>query len=221
LIEVGILAPQDGVSMIAVEIVPLSSEVRATADLCAAPGNKTSYLAELSGLKVKIHALDVNKDRIKRMRRLLERTGTMNTVVIHHMDARKAVDLLGENTMDLVMVDPPCSSTGALARNPDVRWKYSVDQLAEINELQKQLLETAIHLVEKDRYVIYTTCSILPSEGEHVVEHVLDKYGSQVEVVSLEKPFKKSLVLEGTMRSFPHIHRVTGFFYTLLKKTMK
>ncbi|WFO74689.1 RsmB/NOP family class I SAM-dependent RNA methyltransferase [Desulfurococcaceae archaeon MEX13E-LK6-19] len=216
LIETGVVTPQDEASMVAVELLPLREGI-VVADLCAAPGNKTSYVAERTRLKAEIHAFDVNRDRIKRMRRLLERTGTDKVVKIYHMDARKAVDILGRESMDIVLVDPPCSSTGALARNPDVRWRYEIDELKEINELQKQLLETAAKIVKKGGYILYTTCSVLPSEGEYVVKHVLEKHDN-LELVSLNRPFKKSPLLEETMRSYPHIHGVTGFFYALIKK---
>jgi len=217
LIETGVLTPQDEASMIAVELMPLRENM-IVADLCAAPGNKTSYIAEKLQLKVKIHAFDINRDRIKRMRALLERTGTANAVKIYQMDARRSVEVLGEESVDLALVDPPCSSTGALARNPEVRWRYTPRALSEINKLQKQLLDTAIQLVKPGGYVMYTVCSVLVSEGEGVVKDVLEKYQGKVVVAQLTGPFKESPLLRGTMRSYPHIHGTTGFYYALLKK---
>ncbi|MET1159602.1 MAG: RsmB/NOP family class I SAM-dependent RNA methyltransferase [Thermoprotei archaeon] len=216
LVETGVLIPQDEASIVAVELMPLREGI-VIADLCAAPGNKTSYIAELTQLKSEIHAFDVNKDRIKRMRKLLERTGTAKPVRMYHMDARKAVEVLGKNSVDVVLVDPPCSSTGAIARNPEVRWRYQPKTLARINELQRELLLTAVEIVRTGGYIMYTTCSLLPSEGEEVVKYVLEKSG-ELEIVKLEKPFKSSPILLGTMRSYPHIHGVTGFYYALLRK---
>lgn len=217
LIETGVLTPQDEASMIAIEIIPLHENMR-VADLCAAPGNKTSYLVERLRLKTIVYAFDINKDRIKRMRSLLERTGTLNAVRIYNMDGRRAIDVLGRETMELVLVDPPCSSTGALARNPEVRWRYTPKALEKINTLQKQLLDTAVKLVKSGGYILYTVCSMLVSEGEYVVMDILSKYDKSLSIVKLIKPFKESIVLPGTMRSYPHIHGVTGFYYALLRK---
>ena len=217
LIETGVLTPQDEASMVAVEILPLHENI-VVADLCAAPGNKTSYLAERLKLRVTIHAFDINKDRIKRMRRLLERTGTLDVVKIYNMDARKSIKVLGPESMDLVLVDPPCSSTGALARNPEVRWRYTPKALEKINDLQRELLDTAVKLVKSGGHILYTVCSVLVSEGEYVVMDILDKYGDILSIVPLTKPFKESPLLPGTMRSYPHIHGVTGFYYALLRK---
>ena len=217
LIETGVLTPQDEASMVAVELMPLRENI-VVADLCAAPGNKTSYIAEKLKLRITIHAFDVNKDRIKRMRKLLERTGTSPAVKVYHMDARKAPSVLRLESVDLALVDPPCSSTGALAKNPEVRWRYTPRALERINELQKELLDTAIRLVKPGGHVMYTVCSVLVSEGEYVVEDMIDKYGDALSIIPLKKPFKESPILEGTMRSYPHIHGVTGFYYALLRK---
>ncbi len=216
LIETGVLVAQDEASMVAVELLPLRKGIE-IADLCAAPGGKTTYMAEKTLLKSRIHAFEINKDRVKRMRRLLERTGTIDSVKIYHSDARRAVEILGKNSVDVVLVDPPCSSTGAILRNPDVRWRFNESEIKTINKLQKELLETAYHIVKPGGHILYTTCSLLPIEGEYVVKYLLSKYSS-ITLVKLDKPFKESPILPGTMRSYPHIHRVTGFYYALLKK---
>ena len=216
LIETGVITPQDEASMIAVELLPLE-EGLVVADLCAAPGNKTSYLAELTKLKVEIHAFDINRDRIKRMKSLLERTGTDKAVRIYHADARRATDILGLESVDIALVDPPCSSTGAIARNPDVRWRFNASELEDVNRLQKQILSEAVKLTRRGGYILYTTCSLLPSEGEEVVKYVLSEY-NELKIVRTVEPFKESPVLPSTMRSYPHLHNVTGFYYALLKK---
>ena len=215
-IETGVLIPQDESSMVAIELLPLEDTVE-IADLCAAPGGKTTYLAEKTRPKTRIHAFDVNRDRVKRLRTLLERTGVSKAVRVYHRDAREAPEILGGNSMDMVVVDPPCSSTGAIARNPDVRWRYNEEEIKEITRLQQQLLETAYKITKSGGYILYTTCSLLPWEGEYIVKKIIEKHGD-LEIVKLSKPFKQSPILPQTIRSYPHIHHVIGFYYALLRK---
>ncbi len=216
LVEKGYLVPQDEASIVAVEILDPGPDMD-IADLCAAPGGKTTYLAELSRPGSKIHAFEIYRGRAKRLLKLLKRTGAGETVIVHVMDARRALEILPRNSMDRVLVDPPCSSTGALARNPDVRWRYDEKELEKINKLQIQLLETGIELLKPGGKLLYTVCSVLPWEGEEVVEKIINEKNT-VELIPLEKPFKKSPILPETQRSWPHIHNTTGFYYALLTK---
>jgi len=216
MIEKGILIPQDEASMIAVELLN-PREGMEIADLCAAPGGKTTYLAELSKLKSRIYSFEIFKDRAKRLMRLLERTGTSSKVKVYVMDAREAVNILGEESMDLVLIDPPCSSTGALAKNPDVRWRYDESAMSEIVKLQADLLEVGWKLLKPNGKMLYTTCSVLPWENEYLIKDFMNKHG-KAKLIALSKPFKKSPILQETMRAWPHIHGVTGFFYALIKK---
>ncbi len=216
LIETGILTPQDESSMVAVELLDPKPGT-SIADLCAAPGGKTSYLAEYTRLKSRIHSFEIYSDRAKRMKRLLERTGTIEAVTIHVEDARRSPEILGEKSMDCVLVDPPCSSTGAIARNPDVRWRYKEEDMRQIIVLQQELLEAGWRLLKPGGRLLYTVCSVLVEEGEYVVKQFLEKHGDAV-LVKLEKPFKQSPLLPGTMRAYPHLHGTIGFYYALLEK---
>jgi 16S rRNA (cytosine967-C5)-methyltransferase len=215
-IETGILIPQDEASMVAVEILDPkpNSEI---ADLCAAPGGKTTYLAEYTGLKSRIHSFEIFRDRAKRLRLLLERTGTINSVRVYVRDAREAPSILGRESMDYVLLDPPCSSTGAIARNPDVRWRYSEEDVEKLVSLQRELLEAAWIILRRNGRLLYTVCSVLPWEGEYIIREFLDKH-YDARLIRLDKPFKQSTILPGTMRAWPHIHETTGFFYALIEK---
>ncbi len=216
LVETGILVPQDESSMVAVEILSPRPGSK-IADLCAAPGGKTTYLAEITNLKSEIHSFEIYKDRAKRLRLLLERTGTNNVVRIYIEDARKAPLILGNETMDYVLVDPPCSSTGALARNPDVRWRYRQEDVEKLSTLQYEILVAGWKILKKKGRLLYTVCSVLPLEGEYVIKKFIEEH-KDAKLIDLGKPFKKSPILPQTMRAWPHIHRTIGFYYALLEK---
>ncbi len=216
LVETGILVPQDESSMIAVELLdPKPGTV--IADLCAAPGGKTTYLAEYTGLKSIIHSFEIYRDRAKRLRLLIERTGTGKAVRIHVMDARRAEEVLGRNSVDYVLLDPPCTSTGALARNPDVRWRFRWNDMLELVKLQEELLEACWRILRRKGRLIYTVCSVLPWEGEYIVKKFLEKH-VDAKLLYLDKPFTVSPILPGTVRAYPHKHDVIGFYYALILK---
>ncbi len=216
LVETGILVPQDESSIVAVELLDPAPGSR-IADLCAAPGGKTTYLAEYTGLKTVIHSFEIYRDRARRLRLLLERTGTSPVVRIHVADARRAPEILDRGSMDYVLLDPPCSSTGAIARNPDVRWRFDRRDVENLVKLQEELLESAWSILRRGGRLLYTVCSVLTWEGEHVIRSFLEKH-DDARLVSLDKPFSSSPVLEGTMRAFPHRHGVIGFYYALIEK---
>ena len=216
MIENGILIPQDEASMVAVELLD-PREGMDIADLCAAPGGKTTYLAEYTNLKARIYSFEIFEDRARRLRKLLKRTSTSSVVKVYVMDARNSVKVLGEESMDIVLIDPPCSSTGALAKNPDVRWRYDEKSLNSIVKLQRTLLDVGFKLLKPGGRMMYTTCSVLPWENEYIVKDFIEKH-SNAKLIALSRPFKKSPILQETLRSWPHIHNVTGFFYALIEK---
>ncbi len=186
-------------------------------DMCAAPGGKTIHMAELMKLKGEIYAFDVDDLRIKRMKELLERTGTDKIVKIYKEDARKVPEILGEGVADKVMLDVPCTSTGTIMKNPELRWRIKEEGLEEIIKLQRELIEAAVKTVRKGGRILYTTCSLLPEEGEENVKWALERF--PLKLIELKGPYSPSPLLKGTMRAWPHKHNTIGFFYALLEKT--
>lgn len=218
LFKEGKIVPQDEASALAsILLDPRPGET--VVDLCAAPGGKTTHMAELMKNMGTIYAFDVDEVRIKRMRMLLNRMG-ITIVKIFEKDGREAPKILGEEVADRVLVDAPCTSTGTLAKNHELRWRVRNGRITDIQKLQIELLDTAIKLVKPGGKVLYTVCSVFKDEGEDVVRSILDKHKDAVMLVPLEKPFDSGF-LKGTMRSWPHRHGVNGFFYALIEKTAK
>ncbi len=185
-------------------------------DMCAAPGGKTSHIVELMRNRGVVYAFDNDPQRVKRMRELLRRTGTHKIVKIYVEDAAKAPDVLGEEIADRVLLDPPCSSTGTLPKNPELRWRLIEDKLRDIIELQRRLLESAVKLLKPGGRLLYTTCSLLYEENEGNVEWILEKH-PELRLIPIKGPYSEGF-LPGTMRAWPHKHGVTGFFYALFEK---
>ena len=185
-------------------------------DLAAAPGGKTQHMAELMRNKGVIHAFDIDEARIRRMRETLRRTG-VKIVRIHRRDGREAPRILGRGVADRVMLDAPCTSTGTIAKNPELRWRVRPDGLAEITKLQRELMEAAAELLKPGGRMLYATCSLLPEENEENVKWFLREHPG-FRLIHLSGPYSPSPLLPGTMRAWPHRHDTIGFFYALLEK---
>ncbi|RLG89259.1 MAG: Fmu (Sun) domain-containing protein [Thermoprotei archaeon] len=184
-------------------------------DMCAAPGGKSEHMAELMKNKGKIYAFDIDKLRIKRMKQLLRRSG-ISIVKIYEEDVNKAPKILGEEIADRVMLDAPCTASGTLMKNPELRWRLRPGDIEEITKLQYKLLETAIKLVRPGGVILYCTCSIFPEENEDLIRKILKKH-NELRLVPIKDPYLEGF-LPGTMRAWPHKHETIGFFYALLKK---
>ena len=135
------------------------------ADLCAAPGGKTAQLALAGGV---VTALDQSGNRLKRLIGNLERLGLSATTVEANMAEYKPDELF-----DAVLLDAPCSSTGTIRRHPDVLWTKGPDDIKKLAQLQERLLRHALTLVKPGGALVFSNCSLDPSEGEDMVSRVL------------------------------------------------
>ncbi|MEO3993971.1 MAG: RsmB/NOP family class I SAM-dependent RNA methyltransferase [Desulfurococcaceae archaeon TW002] len=183
-------------------------------DLAAAPGGKTEFIGELMRNEGIIYAFDVDPKRIRRMQKLLEKTG-ITIVKIYEKDGREAPRIIGENVADRVLVDPPCSSDGTLMKNHDLRWRLMEDEVPKLAQLQYELLLAGLKILKPGGYLLYSTCSLLKEENEDVILRVIKKKKGRI--VPIKGPYGEGFI-EGTMRVWPHKHNTTGFFYALLTK---
>jgi len=211
LFKEGKLILQDKASVLAVEALrPEPGEL--ICDVCAAPGIKTSLIAQLTENKARILAIDVSKRRINQMKALMRRYGAKN-IELAISDSRK---MRLRRKSDKVLLDSPCSASGAIGRDPAI--KVHLRRRGRINyyaQLQRSLLSNCLNL---GREVIYVTCSILPQEGEEVVLSVLNE--SSAKLVDLDLPCSNGYSLYPRSylfkRTFPHVHECEAFFYAKL-----
>lgn len=184
------------------------------ADLCAAPGGKTAQLA-LAGAKVT--ALDQSGNRLRRLRENLDRLGLhAETVEVNMLKYQP------EQLFDAVLLDAPCSSTGTLRKHPDVCWTKDETDIAKLAALQGQMLRHALTLVGSGGIVVFSNCSLDPSEGEEMIAQVLAE-NPDVERIPVRKedwPGMESAVSsEGDLRTTPDMFGgVDGFFSSVLLK---
>jgi 16S rRNA (cytosine967-C5)-methyltransferase len=141
----------------------------AVLDLCAAPGGKTTHLAELMANRGRIVACDIDRRRLDTVTTLCQRLGL--TVVEPHLVGKDDTDPPA-GPFDAALVDVPCSNTGVLGRRPEVRWRLRPNEFEDLIRLQTRLLLTALDRVKPGGVVVYSTCSIEPDENGGVVQAV-------------------------------------------------
>ena len=134
-------------------------------DLCAAPGGKTAQLVLAGGI---VTALDQSASRLRRLSSNLERLGLKAETVVADMAKFEPAELF-----DAALLDAPCSSTGTTRRHPDVLWTKGPEDIAKLAALQERLLVHALTLVKPGGIVVFSNCSLDPSEGEQLVARVL------------------------------------------------
>lgn len=200
-------------------------------DMAAAPGGKTTYAAALMRNTGMVVANDPNKDRAKSLVANVYRLGAQNVVVSNH-DAREFPKALGL-LFDRVLLDAPCSGTGVISKDPNVKTNKTERDFMLLPHRQKQLILAAIDSVRFDGkgeggVVVYSTCSVTVEENEQVVQYALNKRPN-VKLVETGLPFGKegftkfrgkrfdpSMSL--ARRYYPHTYNVDGFFVAKLKK---
>ena len=211
----GLFVVQDEAAMLVARL--LAPEPGATiADVCAAPGTKTTHLAQLMGDRGRVLAFDRAPARLARVREAAARLGiktiealdgTVETLAPHFRDA-----------CDGVLVDAPCSNLGVLRRNPDVKWRREPGDLATSAERQGRILAAAATMVTPGGRLVYATCSLEPEENEAVVAAFVGAHPDFTRDPPTDFPFP--LDAEGTLRCLPHRHGTDGFIAVRLRRAI-
>jgi 16S rRNA (cytosine967-C5)-methyltransferase len=141
-------------------------------DACAAPGGKTTYLAELMGNRGHIIACDLWKSRVEFLQQNIRKLGIRNTHPII-ADLMKPHEFLKPASFDRILLDAPCSNTGVIRRRVDVRWRLSEEDFVRMPEQQFALLRRMVELLEPGGVLVYSTCSLEPEENERVIERAI------------------------------------------------
>ncbi|MCK9530768.1 MAG: RsmB/NOP family class I SAM-dependent RNA methyltransferase [Gammaproteobacteria bacterium] len=189
-------------------------------DFCAGAGGKTLHLGAAMANTGAVYALDNAEWRLEKIKPRLKRSGLQNvrTIAIRDEHDARVKRLAGK--MDRVLVDAPCSGTGTLRRNPDIKWR-PID-LAAITATQSSILEAASALVKPGGRLVYATCSVLREENEEVVERFMAAHPgfTPVPVNDIFARRDVSLRMDGPwLRLYPHRHNTDGFFTAVLERT--
>lgn len=195
------------------------------ADLAAAPGGKTTHIAQLMENRGVIVSVEKNPVRALSLMANIFRMRVRIAVVV----VKDLLELDVKNAFDRVLLDAPCTGEGLLPIKKERKTSKGPEELAKMHEVQVGLLKKAVELVKPGGYLVYSTCSIAPEENEFVVNKVLSRVaGLRVEVISslrVGEPgltefmgHKLSEELRLCVRLYPHKHSSEGFFICKLRK---
>ena len=202
----GSFAVQDEASMLIARL--LAPDPGSTvADVCAAPGTKTTHLAELMDNRGRILAFDREPGRLERVDEAAARLGI--SIIDTHEGPVEALAPSFRAACDGVLVDAPCSNLGVLRRNPEVKWRRRPSDLALASRRQSEILDAAATMVRPGGRLVYATCSLEPEENEEVARAFLAANTDFTPDPPEEFPLP--LDADGWLRCLPHRHGTDGF----------
>ena len=184
-------------------------------DACAAPGGKTTHIAELIGDNGTVWGCDRTPSRLKKLQENTHRL-SLNSIQICTGDSRNQSQFT--NIADRVLLDAPCSGLGTLHRRADARWRHTKETVTELATLQGELLEQTATWVKPGGSLAYSTCTLHPLENENIIKAFLERHPHW----QIESPIPNSNLAtfttpEGWLKVWPHRHQMDGFFMVLLK----
>ncbi len=210
----GLFSVQDAAAQLAAPLLGVRSGMRVL-DACAAPGGKTTHLAEIADLD--LTAVDVDPARMERVADNLSRLGLGSRLVVG--DASEPESWWDDRPFDRVLADVPCTASGVVRRHPDGKWLRRESDVAGFALQQRRLLDALWPLVAQGGRLLYSTCSLFCAENEDQVDALIARHDDAVRV-GLELPdtfaaFDGQLLpVEGDAE-----HNHDGFFYALIEKS--
>jgi 16S rRNA (cytosine967-C5)-methyltransferase len=216
----GRVAVQDEGSQLVALLVGAGSRIL---DCCAAPGGKTALLAARNP-SAEIIAAEIHPHRAELLRKRVKAT---NVKVIQ----ADALHLPVEDPFDRVLADVPCSGTGTLARNPEIKWRLKPEDLEDLHVKQVAILRAALGKLAPGGRAVYSTCSLEGEEDEAVVEEVLAATSGEFRLLNVRDELERlrasgelawegldSLVSGKYLRTYPGVHPCDGFFAAIVER---
>ena len=166
----GLFEVQDASSQLVAAALQVEPGMRVI-DACAGAGGKSLHLAALMGNKGKVISMDVEEWKLQQAKLRARRNG-VSIFEPKVIEGSKTIKRLKESA-DRLLLDVPCSGLGVLRRNPDTKWKLSLESIQKVQETQQEILQSYPSMLKKGGQLVYATCSILPSENEEQVKKFL------------------------------------------------
>jgi NOL1/NOP2/sun family putative RNA methylase len=225
--SLGYIYLQEAASMVP-PLVLRPREREIVLDLCAAPGSKTTQMAQLMNNTGLVVANDVDRKRIRALAANLQRCGVVNTLVTR-MDGRIFSQRVSQR-FDRVLVDAPCSGSGTVRNNPHVAQELSLAGISRLSQLQKALLISGFDCLARGGVLVYSTCSLEPEENEEVIDYLLaHRERTRIERVRVSRLRVRAGLVEweGTnytpevrrcVRIYPQDNDTEGFFIARVRK---
>jgi 16S rRNA (cytosine967-C5)-methyltransferase len=214
-LENGYCSIQDESGYIVTSLLDPLSERDRILDACAAPGSKYTAIQEKYSDKISLYALEINNRRLRIVKKNCQRLGFSDTLLVNGDSNFPPI----KKNFDQILIDAPCSGFGTIQKHPDIKWRRNMEEILDFQKLQLSILKNLSDFLKPNGILIYSTCTIDPSENEIVIEEFLKMQRGKFKVLS-PPPFLNEFLTEtGFIRTFPHLHEMEGSFAAKLQKT--
>jgi len=188
-------------------------------DACAAPGGKTTHIAELMNDAGEVTALDLSERGIEKIRENAARLG-LTSIRALRGDASRDLPESFCGYFDRILVDAPCSGLGTLRSNPEIKWHRNPSDVERLSRLQAKIVDRAALSLKPGGMIVYSTCTLTPEENEQVVEGFLETHRQfELQDAAGYLPEQaKPMAQGGYFMALPHLHNTDGFFAARMRK---
>ncbi|MHA6258656.1 16S rRNA (cytosine(967)-C(5))-methyltransferase RsmB [Sporosarcina sp. CAU 1771] len=213
----GLITIQDESSMLPVTALDVKPGMRVL-DMCAAPGGKTTHIAEKMNDEGEVMAHDIHEHKLKLIEANAARLG-LSSITAKSGDSRNLVELYGKASFDRILVDAPCSGLGVIRRKPEIKYVKTEADFDGLVKIQNELLDVAKELIKPDGIIVYSTCTVEYAENQGVVKSFLERH-TDIETISIPHlAGKEKLHVEDNMlQVLPQHFGSDGFFVTAFQK---
>lgn len=213
----GLITIQDESAMLPVEALDIDESVHSVLDAAAAPGGKTTQIAQYLSGDATVLALDIHEHKVKLIKANAKRLGLADRVEAKALDARQVPEKLDQD-FDRILVDAPCSGLGLWRRKPEIRYEKSLEDVLHLADLQLSILNATAKRLAPGGRLVYSTCTILNQENDGVIERFL---AENPDFTLLKTPTDKKLKddrVEDVLKIYPDDYETDGFFVATLQR---
>ncbi|MDG5788245.1 16S rRNA (cytosine(967)-C(5))-methyltransferase RsmB [Evansella sp. AB-P1] len=191
-------------------------------DACAAPGGKSTHIAEKMENTGEIVSLDIHKHKVGLIQQQANRLD-LNNIEAMALDARKAQDQFKDESFDKILVDAPCSGLGVIQRKPDLKWSKKEEDIGRLAHIQRDILSAVWPLLKKGGRLVYSTCTVDLDENNHVIS----EFVHEREDATFDESLKERIPTvfqniknsnDGMLQLFPGENGTDGFFISAVMK---
>lgn len=213
----GLITIQDESSMMPANVLDPQPGMKVL-DMCAAPGGKTTHIAEKMDNKGSILAMDLHPHKLDLIDENTARLG-LDIVQTAPIDGRKAAEFLAKNSFDAVLVDAPCSGLGVMRRKPDIKYTKREEDLESLQNIQLAILDNAAQVLKPGGRLVYSTCTVDKRENEGTVEAFIAAHPEMERETIANLPEKLlAKQTDGMLQVFPQDFGSDGFFVAAFRK---
>lgn len=215
--QAGFMTVQDESSMLVAPALQVEHDSQVL-DACAAPGGKTTHIAQYLGDDGHITALDLHQNKLRLIKNNAHRMGFAEKISRKALDARKAQTAFADESFDRILVDAPCSGFGLMRRKPEIRYLRQYEDILNLAQVQHDILNAVAPLVKVNGIMVYSTCTIFDEENEQVVKQFLAEH-KNYELIGVRTDYAlEKIHRDKFIKIYPDDYGTDGFFIACLKR---